>query len=77
MLAVQTKIEVKEIHTCCSCGSSGTDMVRFNDYVGGRGIVEFWECERCLEHTEIESKIAVEAFRRNLWELKKLEWRRN
>lgn len=67
-IKTQTKIEVKEIHTCCSCGSSGTYMVRFNDYVGGRGIVEFWECNRCLEHAAYESQKAVEIMKKAMEE---------
>jgi len=61
MLAVAEKIEINEVHICCNCGNTGAGMVRFNEYVGGRGMVEVWECRDCLEHVKEESSRAVEA----------------
>ncbi len=69
MVAIAEKIE---IHQCCNCGKAGSGMVHFNEYIGGKGMVEVWECPECLTRTETQSKAAVQALRRNLWELKKL-----
>ncbi len=73
----ETEIKVNELHTCCACGRKGTDMHRFTEYVGGQGLVEVWECNDCLEYTEVESRAAVQIFRAHLWQIKKMEMRRN